>query len=123
MLCYICERLKRNGNDTSICNSCEAVCKTDIVRELLNVRNQLKKYEANKIYLSEQNRHKKGRPTKLNFEVENEIKMERIENPNKSYSFLAEKYGVSKGTIYNIIHNKLGGKNNKFGGNNLSKKS
>ena len=101
MKCFNCS--KKNGDyklDKVTCGSCREVLKIDLVNIILGL---------DPIYLSENNRNKKGRQRKLTATEENDIKWNYNhphENEKVSFRIYAKKYKVSVGTISNIIHKK-----------------
>lgn len=90
MECFKCEK-RTNDKDANkhICASCREVLKVDLVDLILGVT---------PIYLSEQNRHKTGRKSKLTATQKHDIFYE-YQRGNTSVRKLAKKYGVSVGTI------------------------
>jgi hypothetical protein len=95
MNCFKCT--KRTNNDKknkAICGACREVLKYDLVKAVL---------ELDPIYLSESNRHKTGRKHKLIANDEHDIYYACKYN-TASLSSLARRYGVSKSTIFNIVH-------------------
>jgi len=79
--------------DLKTCANCREVLKIDLVKVIL---------EMERIYLSESNRHKGGRPSKLTATDQHDIKYSH--GNGESMGKLAEKYGVSRSTIFNIVH-------------------
>lgn len=93
MRCFSCT--KRTGNreiDIEICAKCQDVQKIDLVELLL---------ERDPVYLSESTRYKAGRAPKLAPDECRAIYAAHEEGV--SMGKLAAKYGVSKGTIFNVI--------------------
>lgn len=96
MKCFTC--IKNISKET--CGACREVLKIDLVKIVL---------ELDPIYLSEGNRNKTGRPSKLTATERNDIKYNYYHPPeNKKISMktLADKYDVKKSTIFNIVHKK-----------------
>lgn len=91
-----CDKLTGDlKKDTSICASCRDVLKVDMARILL---------EMEPIYLHEGNRNNSGRPQKLTAMQQHDIKY--AHRNGESMGKLAEKYEVSKATIFNIVNEK-----------------
>ncbi|MFL0198144.1 hypothetical protein ACJDU8_21630 [Clostridium sp. WILCCON 0269] len=65
MKCFKCDKITGEyEKDKDICAKCREVLKIDIVREVL---------QLDPVYLSENNRHKSGRPRKLTATEESDI--------------------------------------------------
>jgi hypothetical protein len=89
--CYTCNK-KTNDykRDVRICGSCREVLKVDLVNLVL---------ELDPVYLSEQNRHKSGRKSKLTAEQKQDAKYRHL--CGESFAAIAKDLGVCKTTIYN----------------------
>ncbi|MCL2410452.1 MAG: hypothetical protein FWC97_02300 [Treponema sp.] len=105
--CYKCdtpkdERWKKLGEKIiSACGVCRKVSKAELMNEIMRLNEQV---NNEKVYLSESNRNKSGRPPTLTKEDKEKIRADYSADPKKnSYSKLAYKYAVSKGTISNVI--------------------
>jgi hypothetical protein len=95
MKCFKCTKITDNDKkNKTICGACREVLKYDLVKAVL---------ELDPIYLSEGNRHKTGRKHKLNANDEHDIYW-AYKNNTASLSSLARNYGVSKSTIFYIVH-------------------
>ncbi|MCL2410320.1 MAG: hypothetical protein FWC97_01630 [Treponema sp.] len=106
--CYKCDIPKDEqwkGLDEKImsaCRVCRKVSKAELMNELMRLNEQI---NNEKVYLSESNRNKNGRPPTLTKDDKEKIRADYLADPKKnSYSKLAYKYGVSKGTISNAIN-------------------
>ncbi|MCL2411543.1 MAG: hypothetical protein FWC97_07865 [Treponema sp.] len=81
---------------------CRKVSKAELMSEIMRLREQI---NNEKVYLSESNRNKNGRPLALAKDDKEKIRADYLDDPKKnSYAKLAYKYGVSKGTISNVIN-------------------
>lgn len=79
----------------SQCNHCRKILKYELVKAVR---------ELEPVYLSEQNRNKKGRKKVLSLDEKYEVQgMQKI---GMSMSEIAKKMNVSKSTIFNTIHEK-----------------
>lgn len=97
MKCFSCKKRTDNYSaDKRICAACREVLKVDLVKMVLSL---------DRVYLSEKNRNKNGRKQKLTATQKNDIYHEYRQG-NVSMNQLAKKYGVSRTTIYNAVHNK-----------------
>ena len=86
------------------CGRCTDITKAELMLEVLKLNTRI---PPDKVYLSESNRHKEGRPHKLDSKQEAAIIDAYENNPkDNSYSKLAKQYGVDKKTIGNIINRK-----------------
>jgi transposase len=92
MQCFRCEKIngKSRKEMQTICGHCREVLKADLVMAVL---------ELDPIYLSEANRHKSGRPPKLNADRRHEARQRR--KNGESYGKIAKDMKISKTTIYN----------------------
>ncbi|MCL2411545.1 MAG: hypothetical protein FWC97_07875 [Treponema sp.] len=102
--CYKCDIPKGKDLDEKIisaCGVCRKVSKAELMNEIMRLNEQV---NNEKVYLSESNRNKNGWPPTLTKEDKEKIKADYLADPKKnSYSKLAYKYAVSKGTISNIM--------------------
>jgi len=90
----VCEKLTgHRGKDQSICGKCREVLKNDLARIVL---------EMNPIYLSEDNRYRKGKSSTITDKERHSIKTAH-EN-GKTMRELVKEYKLSLGTIFNIIN-------------------
>lgn len=95
MQCFKCDKLTNNYKaDKETCAACREVFKIDLVKVILGL---------DPIYLSESNRNKKGRKPKLTPDDMNDIPWKH-NHEGESLGSLAKEYGVSKATIFNIVH-------------------
>jgi hypothetical protein len=94
--CFNCRAPTFEEEDfKNACAKCRDILKYELVRKVL---------ELDRVYLSESNRNKNGRKKKIDAGLAYEIKFLYEQNPKEnSYSKLAERYGVSKGTIFNAL--------------------
>jgi len=89
-----CDKLTgEKEDDLQTCARCRDVLKIDLARIVLGMT---------QIYLTEDTRNKGGRPQILNATDQHDIKY--AHRNGESMDQLAEKYGVSKATIFNIVH-------------------
>ncbi len=96
MRCFSCKKRTDNYSaDKIICAACREVLKVDLVKRVLDLE---------PVYLSESNRNKNGRKPKLTATQRNDI-FHEYRRGHVSMNQLAEKYGVSKTTIYNTVCN------------------
>lgn len=94
MECTNCDKLTGDYmTDKETCAYCRDVLKVDIAYMLQGMT---------PIYLSEHNRNKQGRKRKLTATQQGRIKYRYTQG--ESMGALAKEYGVSKGTIWNIVH-------------------
>lgn len=94
MKCTHCRELTGvYKNDKDICARCREVLKVDMAYVLSGM---------DPVYLSEGNRNKKGRKSKLTANQQSDIfyRHQRGETMGE----LAKEYNVSKSTVWNIIH-------------------
>jgi len=93
MKCFTCQKRTNVYNaDKEICAACREVLKVDLVNMILGL---------DPVYLSENNRNKKGRKPKLTATQKNDVYWEH--RRGVSMGKLSKKYGVSKSTIFNTI--------------------
>lgn len=98
--CFKCNAptFEKEEDFKNACATCRDVLKYELVKKYL---------ELDRVYLSEANRNKTGRKKKIDAGLAFEIKFFYDKNPKEnSYSKLAKKYGVSKGTIANVLNPK-----------------
>ncbi len=89
-----CEKLTgHRGKDQGICGRCREVLKNDLARIVLGM---------NPIYLSEDNRHKGGKTSKITDKERHSIKT--AHGNGKTMRELAKEYEVSVGTIHAVVH-------------------
>lgn len=89
-----CDKLTgEREDDLQTCALCRDVLKIDLARIVLGMT---------PIYLTEDTRNKGGRPQILNHKDRYNIKY--AHRNGQSMDQLAEIYGVSKATIFNIVH-------------------
>jgi len=92
LVCYTC-----TSKSVFMCGTCRYIYKSQLVDELRKLKDE-------RIYLSEDNRHKTGATPKLNGDDIRLIKQLYAENPkDNSYSILAKRFGVSRSTIGNAL--------------------
>lgn len=89
MKCFTCAKVK----DLKTCARCREVLKIDLVEIVLGL---------DPIYLSENNRNKSGRPSKLTATEQHDIRY--AHRMGDSLGKLADQYKVSRATIFNIVH-------------------
>lgn len=95
MVCFKCDKLTNDYEaDKMTCASCREVFKIDLVKLVLGL---------DPIYLSEANRNKKGRKSKLTATEKHDIYW-KYQRQEYSIRQLAKKYGVSVGTISKYVH-------------------
>lgn len=95
MKCFSCK--KRSGKyseDKHTCGICRETVKIDLVRMVL---------ELDPVYLSEGNRHKTGRKSRLTLTERYDI-AQAYKDGTASMGALAKKYKMSKSRIFNIVH-------------------
>ena len=89
-----CDRLTGiYKKDIPICSRCKEIYKIDLARIVLKL---------NPIYLTEDERFKDGKTSKITDKVRDNIKV--AYEKGKTMRELAKKHHLSLGTIHNIIH-------------------